>query len=162
MVKEVGQVKQQVLDKIIQRIVAVAQPEKIILFGSAVRGEMGRNSDIDLLVVKSGIHRRRLAQAIYMNLIGVGQAVDVVVVTPEDIERYKDSFALVIEPALREGKVVYIRRAASLSDYAVETRYPGLAEPVIGQEYDEAVAIAEEVVCWAREIIERGTAGRLA
>ena len=31
MVKEVGQVKQQVLDKIIQRIVAVAQPEKIIL-----------------------------------------------------------------------------------------------------------------------------------
>ena len=109
MVKEVGQVKQQVLDKIIQRIVAVAQPEKIILFGSAVRGEMGRNSDIDLLVVKSGIHRRRLAQAIYMNLIGVGQAVDVVVVTPEDIERYKDSFALVIEPALREGKVVYAR-----------------------------------------------------
>ena len=55
-----------------------------------------------------------------------------------------------------------IRRAASLSDYAVETRYPGLAEPVIGQEYDEAVAIAEEVVCWAQEIIERGTAGRLA
>ena len=109
MVKKVEQVKQEVLDKIVQRIVAVAQPEKIILFGSAVRGEMGPNSDIDLLVVKSGVHRRRLAQAIYMNLIGVGQAVDVVVVTPEDIERYKDSFALVIEPALREGKVVYAR-----------------------------------------------------
>ncbi|MDY7079442.1 MAG: HEPN domain-containing protein [Chloroflexota bacterium] len=55
-----------------------------------------------------------------------------------------------------------IRRAASLSDYAVETRYPGLAEPVIGQEYDEAVAIAEEVVRWAQGIIERGTAERLA
>ncbi len=109
MVKKAGQVKQEVLDKIVQRIVAVAQPEKIILFGSAVRGEMGPNSDVDLLVVKSGIHRRRLTQAIYMNLFGVGQAVDVVVVTPEDIERYKDSFALVIEPALREGKVVYAR-----------------------------------------------------
>ena len=47
-----------------------------------------------------------------------------------------------------------VRRAASLSDYAVETRYPGLSEPVIGQEYDEAVAIAEEVVRWAQEIIE--------
>lgn len=47
-----------------------------------------------------------------------------------------------------------IRRAASLSDYAVETRYPGLSEPVTGQEYDEAVAIAEEVVRWAQEIIE--------
>lgn len=55
-----------------------------------------------------------------------------------------------------------IRQAASLSDYAVGTRYPGLAEPVIGQEYDEAVVIAEEVVCWAQEIIEPGTAGRLA
>jgi len=109
MMKKVGQVSQQVLDKIIQCIVAVAQPEKIIIFGSAARGEMGPDSDVDLLVVKSGIHRRRLAQAIYMNLIGVGQAVDVVVVTPEDIERYKDSFALVIEPALRDGKVVYAR-----------------------------------------------------
>ncbi len=57
--------------------------------------------------MKSGVHRWRLAQAIYRNLFGVGQAVDVVVVTPEDIERYKDSFALVIEPALREGRVVY-------------------------------------------------------
>ncbi len=100
-------VKRKILDEIIRRIVEVAQPEKIILFGSAARGEMGPNSDIDLLVVKSGVHRRRLAQAIYMNLFGVGIAVDVVVVTPEDIEEYKDSFALVIEPALREGKVVY-------------------------------------------------------
>ncbi|MCD6169636.1 MAG: nucleotidyltransferase domain-containing protein [Candidatus Latescibacteria bacterium] len=100
-------VREKILDEIIRRIVEVAQPEKIILFGSAARGEMGPNSDVDLLVVKSGVHRRRLAQAIYMNLFGVGQAVDVVVVTPEDIERYKDSFALVIEPALREAEVVY-------------------------------------------------------
>jgi len=97
------------LDQVIQRIVQVAQPEKVILFGSAARGKMGPNSDLDLLVVKSGAHRRRLAQAIYRNLVGVGRAVDVVVVTPEDIERYQDSFALVIEPALREGKVVYAR-----------------------------------------------------
>jgi hypothetical protein len=47
------------------------------------------------------------AEDIYMNLIGVGQAVDAVVVTPEDVERYGDCPALIIEPALREGKVVY-------------------------------------------------------
>lgn len=35
------------------------------------------------------------------------------------------------------------------------TRYPGLAEPVTWEEYDEAVAIAEKVVRWAEEIIER-------
>ena len=99
--------KQEVLDEIVQRIVEVASPERIVLFGSAARGEMGPDSDVDLLVVKSGAHRRRLAQTIYMNLFGVGRAVDVVVVTPEDIERYGDSYALVIEAALREGKVVY-------------------------------------------------------
>ena len=41
------------LQEIIRRIVQVAQPQKIILFGSAARGEMGPNSDVDLLVVKS-------------------------------------------------------------------------------------------------------------
>ena len=96
------------LAEIIRRIVEVAKPDKIIMFGSAAKGTMGPNSDVDLLVIKSGnIHRRRLAQKIYMNLFGVGQAVDVIVVTPEDVERYRDSFALVIYPALREGKVIY-------------------------------------------------------
>ncbi len=96
------------LDEIIRRIVEVAKPDQIILFGSAVRGKLGPNSDIDLLVIKSGdVHRLRLAQQIYRNLHGVGQAVDVVVVTPEDVERYRDSWPTVIYPALREGKVVY-------------------------------------------------------
>ena len=88
----------------------MADPDKIILFGSGARGEMGPNSDFDLLVVKSDpIHRRKLAQAIYTNLFGVGQAVDIIVVTPGDIERYGNVQALVLEPALREGKVIYER-----------------------------------------------------
>ncbi len=95
------------LQEIIRRIVQVAQPEKIILFGSAARGEMGPHSDVDLLVIKSGVHRRRLAMQIYRNMMGVGYAVDVIVVTPQDIERYGNCPALVIEPALREGRIVY-------------------------------------------------------
>jgi len=101
-------VDQRKLSEIIRRIVKVAAPEKIILFGSAARGEMGPNSDVDLLVIKRGrCHRGRLTEKIYMNLYGVGQAVDVVVVTSADVKRYGDCFALVIYPALREGKVVY-------------------------------------------------------
>lgn len=98
---------QSILDDIIRRIVEVAQPERIILFGSTARGDMNRHSDVDLLVVKDGVHRRDLAGRIYENLYGVGAAVDVVVVTPADVERYKDSHALVVKPALQEGKVVY-------------------------------------------------------
>ena len=98
---------QGILDDVVRRIVEVAQPEKIILFGSAASGRMGPHSDIDLLIVKEGAQRRTLAGRIYDNLHGAGVAVDVIVVTPADIERYKDSHALVIKPALKEGKVIY-------------------------------------------------------
>jgi len=99
---------QEVLQEIIRRIVEVAQPERIILFGSAARGEIGPNSDVDLLVVKSGpFNHRRLVGDIYMSLHGVGQAVDVVLATPEQTERYRNTHCLVIAPALREGREVY-------------------------------------------------------
>ena len=42
-----------------------------------------------------------------------------------------------------EGVPESVKRAAGLSNYAVETRYPGLAEPVTWEEYEEAVAIAD-------------------
>jgi predicted nucleotidyltransferase len=100
-------ISQDKLDQIIRRIVEVAKPEKIILFGSAARGEMGPHSDVDLLVIKAGANRLDLTGQIYRNLHGVGEAVDVIVVTPEDVERYHDSYPLVIAPALKEGKVVY-------------------------------------------------------
>jgi predicted nucleotidyltransferase len=97
----------QEIEEIINRIVVVAQPEKIILFGSVAQGSMRLDSDVDLLVVKSNVHRRQLTQAIYRNLIGIERTVDVVVVTPQDIEKYKNSSALVIKPALQEGILIY-------------------------------------------------------
>jgi uncharacterized protein len=101
-------VDQKILNEIIRRIVGVANPEKIIMFGSAARGQMGRNSDVDLLVVKGGRYDKgRLTERIYMNLHGSGEAVDVIVVTPQEVERYRDTRCLVIAPALREGRVVY-------------------------------------------------------
>ena len=99
---------EEILQEIVRRVVEVAKPEKIILFGSAALGKMGPNSDVDLLVVKSGKYNRsRLAGDIYINLHGVGHAVDVIVVTPEDVERYRDTHCLIIKPALQEGREVY-------------------------------------------------------
>ena len=100
--------KPSVLRDIVRRVVDAARPERIILFGSAARDEMGPNSDVDLLVVKRGrFNRRRVAAKIYQRLYGAEAAVDVVVVTPEDVRRYRDAPCLVIFPALREGRVVY-------------------------------------------------------
>lgn len=47
-----------------------------------------------------------------------------------------------------------IRAAAELSDYAVETRYPGPMEPVSEEEYKEAVKIAEMVVSWVEGLLK--------
>jgi predicted nucleotidyltransferase len=96
------------LKEMTSRIVEIAHPTRIILFGSAARGEMGPNSDLDVLVVMPpGAHRRNTARSIYRNLVGVGYAVDVVVVTEFDIERYKDNIGMVIKPALEQGRVLY-------------------------------------------------------
>ena len=101
-------ITQETLDEIVRRIVQVAQPDRIILFGSAARGTMGPHSDIDLLVIKRGtFHRRQLAAEIHSYLSDVDYAFDVIVATPQDVERYGHSHALILKPALREGKVVY-------------------------------------------------------
>ena len=100
-------IDQKTLDDIIQRVVDAVQPEKIILFGSAARDGLHVANDIDLLVIREGRDTLELMRCIYRNLQGVGAAVDAVVVSPQDVKRFGDSHALVIKPALREGRVVY-------------------------------------------------------
>jgi len=98
----------EILAETVRRIVECVNPKKIILFGSATHGKMGPDSDIDLLVViASGGHRRMTAQTIYRHLIGVGFAADIIVVTEDDIDQFRDHMGMVIQPALKEGRVLY-------------------------------------------------------
>jgi predicted nucleotidyltransferase len=69
---------------------------------------MGPNSDVDLLVINRGKYDRGgLPEKIYLGLHGVGEGVDVVVVTPEQVESHRETHWMVICPALREGREVY-------------------------------------------------------
>ena len=100
------------LDEIVRRIVKECDPEKIILCGSHATGRAGPGSDVDLLVVtRNGETRRKQAQALYRVLWDVGVPKDIVVVRPEDFERYRDVVGTIVYPAAREGKVVYERAA---------------------------------------------------
>ena len=102
------------VEDIVRRIVGGrTEPDHDILFGSAARGEMGPHSDLEFLIIKSGAHRRRLSVEIRHSLYGIAASLDIVVATPEDIKRYKDSFALVYKPGLREGTVFYDAAHAS-------------------------------------------------
>lgn len=98
-----------IIQEMVRRITEGFHPERIILFGSHARGNAGPDSDVDLLVVMRGVegHRRKTATAIDMALLGIELPTDVLVVTPEDVERGRQQISTVIYPALREGRVLY-------------------------------------------------------
>ena len=101
-------IEQAVIDGIVERVVKVAQPQKVILFGSAARGDMDRHSDLDFLVIiRDDEDLNEVEDRIYTGLRGKEVPVDVIVASTSTIARYKNSHALVYKPALREGKVMY-------------------------------------------------------
>ena len=62
------------LAKITAAIVDAVQPQRIILFGSAARGQMNATRDFDILVVKDGMHYRRASRSIHMQLPAPNEA----------------------------------------------------------------------------------------
>lgn len=101
-----------VLDEMVRRIVKECDPEKIILFGSYARGHAGPGSDVDLMVVtRHGETRRKVAGDLYHALGGLGVSKDIIVVRPEDVERYRHVVGTIIHPAVRDGKTLYERAA---------------------------------------------------
>ena len=98
----------QMIDDLVRRIVEAVHPLRIILFGSAARGEMGPNSDLDVLVVMpEGVHRRRTAQELHQLMFGLPAPVDILVATSGDVEKHKDNIGLIYYKVLREGRELY-------------------------------------------------------
>ena len=96
------------LEELVRRIVTKVSPLRIILFGSAARGEMGPHSDVDVLVVVSdGSNCREIARTLYRQLRGLHFAKDILVVQRRDVEQYRDNPYLVIHTALSQGKELY-------------------------------------------------------
>lgn len=101
-------IKEKEIKKITDVIVEKYQPEKIYLFGSFAWGTPTKDSDVDLFVVKrSKKSSIEMMQEVYEIIFGVGGAVDVLVYTPEQLERRKelgDPFVLKI---INNGKLLY-------------------------------------------------------
>jgi predicted nucleotidyltransferase len=81
-------VDETLLNEVVRRVLTVARPDRIILFGSAATGQMTKDSDIDLLVVEPALantHERRVE---IRSAVGdVGYPVDVIVMRTERFER---------------------------------------------------------------------------
>lgn len=104
----------QLLPEITRRILSVSQPQKILLFGSYARGDYGPDSDLDLLVILEDVESPRAeSNRLRRALRGLLAPIDILVATPEQIERHRQTIGLIYQPALDEGKVIYEQPASA-------------------------------------------------
>ena len=96
------------IDSITVQIIEKYNPEKIILFGSAVAGDASPDSDIDFLIIKRdtpyrGADRiRELSRLIARNV-----AVDFLVYRPDEYEKRLSMGDPFLKTIIKEGKTLY-------------------------------------------------------
>jgi predicted nucleotidyltransferase len=101
-------VDETLLDEVVRRVLTVARPERIILFGSAATGQMTEASDLDLLVVEpEPADTRDRSVRIRRALGDVRYSVDVIVMSSARFEETKNLIGGIAYPARKYGRVLY-------------------------------------------------------
>jgi len=102
--KEINRIKEQIKEKY--------TPDKIILFGSSVRGTVTEDSDIDMLIIKDTDKKRnerfREVRALVRDLKR-RIPFSPLIYTPVEIEQRLNLGDFFIKEILKEGKVLYER-----------------------------------------------------
>jgi predicted nucleotidyltransferase len=100
------------VSEIVKRILEVAEPQRVILFGSAATGEMTKDSDVDLLVLESTPNdSRQESVRIRQAMRGLGYPFDIIVMAVERFEESKNIIGGIAYPAHKYGKVIYEQAA---------------------------------------------------
>ena len=100
---------QRSIRQVVDRIVALAHPLRVVLFGSAVDGRTGRDSDLDFLVViPEGRRSDAVADRLNVGVRPRPMPCDFVVVTPSVLRRHRHNPGLVYAEILERGKEVYV------------------------------------------------------
>lgn len=106
-------------ERVIQRISSVLrttyEPERIILFGSHATGDAGKDSDIDLLIVKETsqpFHQRLARVRQLVSSYREGLPFDLIVVTPAELNKRLALGDKFLSSILQSGKILYAREAS--------------------------------------------------
>ena len=96
------------IEIMVERIVRDFSPLQILLFGSRARGTACQDSDIDLIVVFPVVSDVYAQTARVRRSLGdLGFPMDVIVTTPEKIERGRALLGHVFYHAIPESRVLY-------------------------------------------------------
>lgn len=103
-------ISEQLVSKVIDRLVEAAHPLQIILFGSYARGEAGKHSDLDLLVVQKTVHHRRKTMVELQDAVrSLNLPTDILVASQDQFNEWADVPGTVFYEAKNEGIVAYDR-----------------------------------------------------
>lgn len=98
------------LDDIVRTIVERFAPLRIVLFGSRARGDARPESDLDLLVImESELSPTARASAVHEVFWPRRWSLDVLVHTPAEIARMRETFGSLIHTIDAEGRSLYER-----------------------------------------------------
>lgn len=97
------------ISELVKQLVDKFHAEKIILFGSAARGEMSSDSDLDILIIKKDVPTRGIDRQMEVDRLikRNGIALDILVYKPEELEaaiKLGDPF---IKEILSKGRTIY-------------------------------------------------------
>lgn len=96
------------LQEMVNRIVAVAHPLRVILFGSRARAEANQFSDVDLMVIERDVPNRHQEMVRLHQAVGsVGSGVDLLVYSEDEFERRSEVPGTVLYWARKEGRPLY-------------------------------------------------------
>lgn len=102
------QITPKLVADITERIRNAFNPERIVVFGSAARGETANGSDLDLLVVmESDLPPHKRATPIRLMFRPSPCPMDILVFTPREVAHWNGAVGHIVTEALRTGKVMY-------------------------------------------------------
>ena len=101
-------IDERTLQQAVKRIVAVAQPNRVILFGSYGRGDADAGSDLDLMVIKPQVVDKYTEMIRLHEAVGsIGAGVDVLVYSEAEYRRRSQVPGTVLYWARKEGRALY-------------------------------------------------------
>src|SRR3990172_3548139 len=95
------------IQTITKQIVEKYKPEKVILFGSAARGEFKPESDLDFLIIKKTSKKKVERMREIADLVSRKTPSDFLVYTPEELEKRLSIGDYFVEDVLKEGRILY-------------------------------------------------------
>ena len=104
-------IEKEKIKQVAMRIAKAINAEQVILFGSYARNQVKENSDVDLLIIaESNLPRFKRSRKLYKLFNPYPFAMDLIVYTPSEINKWRKNPISFIFNILKEGEVLYTRK----------------------------------------------------